>query len=112
MIVDAHPVALLLLKDDKLSTPIVDASELDRNEEFSRIRCPLCDWRPSAESRWYCEAAGTPEPFFRGCHTVWNTSTSRGRCPGCAHQWIWTSCLQCEGWSLHEDWYEEQSDRD
>jgi hypothetical protein len=28
-------------------------------------------------------------------------------CPGCAHQWRYTACLRCEGWSLHEDWYVE-----
>jgi len=22
--------------------------------------------------------------------------------------WRWTSCLRCAGWSLHEDWYEEE----
>lgn len=84
-------------------------TKLDRDEEetFERIRCPLCEWRPSASCRWCCLRVDTPEPFFVGCATVWNTFLTRGRCPGCTHQWQWTSCLRCEGWSLHEDWYEE-----
>ena len=71
-----------------------------------RIRCPLCEWEPSPSSVWACFSDGTPEPFFGGCGTIWNTFQTRGRCPGCAHQWTWTSCLRCQGWSLHEDWYE------
>ena len=31
---------------------------------FGGIRCPLCAWRPSASSRWWCESTGTPEPSF------------------------------------------------
>ena len=30
------------------------------------------------------------------------------KCPGCAHQWVWTSCPQCHEWSLHDDWYAEE----
>jgi len=73
---------------------------------FSGIRCPQCGWRPDGSSRWCCEAGDSPEPFFRGCGTVWNTFATRGCCPGCSHEWLWTSCLRCEGWSPHEDWYE------
>ena len=78
------------------------------DEAFSGIRCPLCRWQPIASSRWGCESFGPPEPAFEACGTVWNTFSTRGRCPGCGHQWRWTSCLQCAGWSLHEDWYEEK----
>ena len=35
----------------------------------------------------------------------WNTFATRGLCPGCQHQWRYTSCLECAAWSLHEDWY-------
>jgi len=80
-------------KDDDADTP-------------ERIRCPLCDWTPGAGSRWSCYAEGTPEPPFPACGATWNTFETRGRCPGCSHQWKWTSCLQCGGFSLHEDWYE------
>jgi len=73
---------------------------------FERIRCPLCSWRPTASSSWSCRADDTPEPPFDWCGTQWNTFTTRGRCPGCLHQWRWTSCLRCAGWSLHDDWYE------
>jgi hypothetical protein len=78
----------------------------DNDERFSRIRCPLCEWRPAPSSRWCCDGTESPEPLFEGCGTVWNTFSTGGRCPGCSHQWGWTSCLRCHGWSLHEDWYE------
>jgi hypothetical protein len=82
--------------------------QLDDDEtNFSRIHCPLCEWQPSASSLWYCGDWGDPEYFFDGCGMQWNTFETRGLCPGCAHQWRWTSCLRCEGWSLHEDWYVE-----
>ena len=54
-------------------------------------------------------ALDTPEPPFDFCLTSWNTFATHGRCPGCRHQWIWTSCLRCEEWSLHEDWYERKT---
>jgi hypothetical protein len=86
-------------------------AELDKQEnEFSRIRCPLCRWQPKASSVWYCAPRGDPEYFFEGCGTSWNTFATRGLCPGCAHQWRYTACLQCSGWSLHEDWYVESED--
>ena len=94
-------------------TPVERAPDLfirdatDDDEAFERIRCPLCDWTPSRSSRWFCSGAGTPEPAFDSCGTAWNTFTTRGLCPGCQHQWQWTSCLRCSGWSLHEDWYED-----
>lgn len=80
--------------------------ELDEEEnEFRGIRCPLCDWQPTATSLWLCGNRGHPEYFFGGCGTTWNTFTTRGLCPGCAHQWRYTACLRCWGWALHEDWY-------
>jgi hypothetical protein len=52
----------------------------------------------------------THEGFFDGgCGECWNTFNTRGRCPGCGHQWRWTACLNCSGWSLHEHWYEIES---
>jgi hypothetical protein len=86
--------------------PKVDVHE-DEQDQFSRIRCPLCGWHPTASSVWACESYGTPEPYFGGCGTVWNTFATRGKCPGCAHKWQWTSCPNCSEWSLHEDWYAE-----
>jgi len=92
-------------------TPTPDLQVFDRpldgDEALGGIRCPLCGWRPSAGDRWSCISAGTPEPFFGGCGTVWNTFSTRGRCPGCNHQWQWTTCLKCHEHSLHVDWYEE-----
>jgi hypothetical protein len=53
-----------------------------------------------------CVSQGPPEFFTGGCGTVWNTFDTRGRCPGCSHQWTWTRCFACDGWSPHDDWYE------
>lgn len=103
-------VTLQLLKRDRVVNPtIVDVPGARDDEAFGRIRCPHCKWRPSPSSRWSCFAPGTPEPFFEWCGTVWNTFSTGGRCPGCQHQWQWTSCLRCQQWSLHVDWYDVQS---
>jgi hypothetical protein len=83
--------------------------DAEQDDALVGIRCPRCAWRPSRSSRWCCfHTAGSPEPVFQSCLTVWNTFLTRGCCPGCSHQWQWTSCLRCAGWSRHEDWYEEQ----
>ena len=100
-------MSLQLLKkgDAPLFTPGT-VEDVEDDDGFSKIRCPLCQWQPTPSSAWMCfSGEGTPEPFFGGCGTIWNTFATRGRCPGCAHQWLWTSCLRCHGWSLHEDWY-------
>jgi len=92
----------------------IDPTAMDRVEPADAeplsggIRCPLCTWHPESSSRWACLWIDTPEPFFQSCGTSWNTFTTRGRCPGCGHQWTWTSCLSCGGWSLHENWYERE----
>jgi hypothetical protein len=82
----------------------------DRQTGSEKIRCPQCDWRPSPSSAWTCIQGrdDSPEPPFLWCGTTWNTFDTAGKCPGCAHQWTWTSCLQCHQWSLHEDWYETE----
>ena len=98
---------LLKRSDANPDLRIFSAPREDESDDgFERIRCPLCEWRPTPGSTWCCVNQGTPEPPFQWCGTVWNTFTTRGRCPGCAHQWTWTSCLRCGGFSLHEDWYE------
>jgi hypothetical protein len=103
----SRAASLLLFKDDRApQRTTLDVVWRARREPFSGIRCPLCHWRPSSEARWCCDCRGTPEPFFPWCGTAWHTFTTRGRCPGCSHRWLWTSCMQCSRWSLHEDWYE------
>jgi hypothetical protein len=87
---------------------VTDVERRDR-EGAARIRCPLCDWQPTASSRWSCTRVDVPEGFRQGCGTTWNTFSTRGKCPGCGHQWRWTKCMRCDGWSLHDDWYEEES---
>jgi len=101
---------LLLLKETRAPERVtVEILDLGGEESFGHIRCPLCSWRPSADSEWCCfNDATTPEPAFEWCGTVWNTFTTGGRCPGCQHQWQWTSCLRCAQWSPHQDWYEER----
>jgi hypothetical protein len=82
----------------------------EEETNFNRIRCPLCGWHPTPANRWTCVDTGHPEHFKGGCGQVWNTFTTRGKCPGCSYQWRWTACLDCHGWSLHEDWYESEDD--
>ena len=97
----------LLKRADVQKTPdAIIGLRPDDEDAFERIRCPLCAWQPTPSSSWCCQGEGTPEPPFDWCLTTWNTFTTRGRCPGCRHQWRWTSCLRCHGWSLHDDWYE------
>jgi hypothetical protein len=95
---------ILLSKDISEKTAETDETKTD----FSRIRCPLCKWQPQKYSRWWCADAGFPEYFYEACGTSWNTFDTRGQCPGCAHQWRWTTCLRCGENSPHEDWYEEE----
>ena len=83
---------------------------LEHDDRFARVRCPECKWRPDASSLWYCGDCSFPERFFGGCGTGWNTFETRGVCPGCKHQWRWTACLRCEIWSLHDDWYSDESE--
>ena len=101
----AAPYALLK-QDPAWERGILEKLGPDDDESFGRIRCPSCRWQPAPSSVWSCQGGDGPEPFFEGCGTVWNTFSTRGRCPGCDHQWRWTVCLRCAGWSLHEDWYE------
>jgi len=97
-----------LLKKSPMTAPVIDIEgRPDDEEAFGRIRCPLCEWQPTPSSTWCCQLSQTPEPSFEACGAVWNTFSTRGRCPGCAHQWRWTTCLRCGNWSLHDDWYEE-----
>jgi hypothetical protein len=99
--------ALYLFQKSLDVEEIADGRAAIKEEEsdFSRIRCPLCAWQPDASSLWCCADCPTPEHFFDGCYAIWNTFDTHGVCPGCGHEWRWTSCLRCRGWSLHEDWY-------
>ncbi len=89
----------LLKRADVQKTPdVIVGFRPDDADAFERIRCPLCSWQPTPSSTWCCRGEDTPEPAFDGCRTIWNTFTTRGRCPGCRHQWRWTYCLRCHGW--------------
>ncbi|MGD9589930.1 MAG: hypothetical protein AB7Q37_16305 [Pyrinomonadaceae bacterium] len=103
----------ILMLEFKKSVPdgepvrgISDRLEIDRR--LKGVRCPICKWQPDRESRWTCWDCDHPEYFYNGCGTDWNTFETGGQCPTCLHQWIWTSCLACWGWSKHEDWYQEE----
>jgi hypothetical protein len=94
----------------KVKVDLDEKPTVGDEDRSSRIRCPHCDWRPQPSSHWYCAACPVPEGFFLGCGTAWNTFETRGRCPGCQHQWQWTSCHACGEWSPHDDWYADDED--
>jgi hypothetical protein len=102
------PRIFALKQDLSRTRTTIPETNLDDEEAFGRIRCPLCAWQPSPLDLWSCVwTEGSPELPFPSCGAIWNTFKTRGSCPGCRHQWRWTSCLRCAGWSLHEDWYED-----
>jgi hypothetical protein len=95
----------LLQKNIEFDRSIIEKVKEEKTDDHSKIRCPHCTWQPKKESRWFCSDCGMPEFFYDGCGTEWNTFDTGGKCPGCQHQWVWTSCLSCSQWSLHKDWY-------
>lgn len=104
--------ALAFLLFQKSLTPGEAANKHAQTDEEDapprRVRCPLCHWQPRSSDLWYCGDCGHPEYFFAGCGMMWNTFTTRGLCPGCLHQWRYTSCLRCAAWSPHEEWYGDE----
>ena len=80
--------------------PLEDVEILEGEREGTgvhgpKIRCPKCDWRPTASDLWTCK-----------CGHEWHTFDTGGVCPGCIEQWPSTQCHSCKGWSAHSDWYE------
>jgi DNA-directed RNA polymerase subunit RPC12/RpoP len=106
--VPPRPAWSLLKRDPDQAPLVIDISDVDDDAAFERIRCPRCAWQPGPSSTWACDGPDGEAPGFGGCGTVWNTFTTRGRCPGCGHRWRWTVCLRCGGWALHEEWYQTQ----
>lgn len=116
----SRPVTNLILLHSMFSAfkKTAEAEELLKKLEekenaengFQKIRCPHCRWQPDASSRWFCSDCDAPEFFYNSCGAMWNTFETRGKCPGCNHQWRWTSCLRCGGWARHEDWYATKKD--
>lgn len=96
---------MLLFRRSSDETTPVGSGESVVEGTLSGIRCPICKWRPQRSSVWTCWDCDYPEYFYDGCGTEWNTFETRGVCPTCLHQWAWTSCLACAGWSRHVDWY-------
>lgn len=83
------------------------AAEPQTQSGLKRVRCPKCEWRPGEASVWSCTPVGHPEYYEHGaCGHTWNTFGTRGKCPGCRHQWRNTLCLSCWEFSPHKDWYE------
>jgi hypothetical protein len=78
-------------------TPASDTRAFEPN--YTRIRCPICQWQPRKSDRWFCDP---------GCLHQWNTFDTAGICPCCGKQWDSTACLNCAGWSPHPDWYESE----
>jgi hypothetical protein len=97
------------LKRESLPRDLIDRLTKDLEDQDKsgepRVRCPLCAWEPGPVSRWTCVPVEHPEYFKGGCGTNWNTFATGGVCPGCQYKWQYTACLQCAGWSRHEDWY-------
>ena len=91
---------------EQITTP---TTRFDDEEQSEGIRCPKCLWRPTPDDLWCCFCEDGPEPPFQSCGTMWHTFATHGRCPGCSHQWQWTSCLRCSEWSRHDDWYERRT---
>ena len=89
--------------DERGYQPYVEDTIADRGQ---RIRCPACQWQPPRDTRWWCSSMGPPENFSGGCGHSWNTFDTRGLCPGCRHQWRYTTCLSCNVTSPHDDWYD------
>ena len=81
----------------------------EASDTLGGVRCPICKWRPMRSSLWTCWDCDHPEYFYDGCGTSWNTFETRGMCPTCEHQWKWTTCHSCLGWSRHLDWYEKDN---
>ena len=104
----APRIALTKRESGPGATEIIE--RLRETTRRMRIRCPACGWQPDASSRWWCVDTASPEYFSGGCHTSWNTFDTRGRCPGCSHQWQWTCCLECSAWARHDEWYETEPD--
>lgn len=100
------PIAWLLKKSGKPFIDTADIVDPARDTQTPRIRCPKCKWQPAPSSTWFCLSGPGPEPPFPACGTEWNTFDTAGRCPGCNHQWAWTTCLHCHEWSPHLDWYD------
>ncbi len=99
----------LLFRKGNDDDPRIESFEAaDASNKTQKIRCPICRWSPDRMSRWTCWDCGHPEYFYSGCGTEWNTFDTQGICPTCSHQWIWTTCLSCGTWSLHEDWYVDE----
>lgn len=106
---------VLLLKRDPAFRPRVGERRAVRargaqgaRPAARRIRCPRCLWQPRGSEQWVCSDCPVPEGLAQGCGTAWHTFSTGGRCPGCRHQWRWTTCLACGQWSPHRDWYEDE----
>jgi hypothetical protein len=102
------PSSLELFRRTPVTPDFVLTERIDREDDsLSGVRCPLCGWRPTPACTWSCLwTPGTPEPRFASCGAHFNTFATGGRCPECVHQWRWTSCLHCEQWSRHDEWYQ------
>lgn len=70
-----------------------------------RIRCPHCNWEPQKTNLWFCITMGPPENNSNGCGNGWHTFDTRGVCPTCSYRWKYTTCLACNQWAPHDDWY-------
>ena len=70
----AHPeiAVLLLLQNDPKSVESTGKQTEQESElpDFSRIRCPLCEWQPKPLHRWFCAPCDYPESFDDGLRNL------------------------------------------
>ncbi len=61
---ETHAGQLLLHDQNRVGKLPVTIVRSTDEEAFHGVRCPLCDWRPDASSRWRCEPGRSPSLFF------------------------------------------------
>jgi len=94
---ELEPIPYHTKQGGRFQFDLKDKVEKKNASGGGRIRCPKCQWNPQSHDRWMCH-----------CGHTWNTFDTRGKCPGCGHQWNQTMCLACFEWSEHEAWYEKE----
>lgn len=63
-------------------------------KEYNKIACPSCGWNPNGEPLWTCS-----------CGHIWDTFSTKGKCPKCNTHWKETYCPICDKTNEHEKWY-------
>lgn len=70
-----------------------------KKKEDKIIQCSSCEWSPDGDKHWSCS-----------CGHLWNTFTTKGKCPNCGTQWKDTWCPACGKTTAHKDWYKTKAE--